>query len=141
MILKFKSHPMYDRNDMEDTTGAIFPGYDWTWLDGVTKVQIIEDTRLPDIRLQDSVDQYRQTPAGHYLEAAKHYADTHWVGMNPHIYNDHGDVDCKRDPIYRMCYIWKTNGKIELLAIGFLAEVYVLNDEGKTIDKIENPAW
>lgn len=137
MLLKFRSNAL---NNSDISIEDIVSAQDWTWVDDVAKVQMVE---LIDIPMMDAHfdDESLSDAQRVYIAARDHFADCHWVGINPNLWNHH-KPKWKRDMgKYQMCYVWKRNGKIDLLAIGFGAEVYLCNDEGKTIDNIQNPTY
>lgn len=133
MILKFRSNQFKSEDDQ-----IIFHGENWSWIDDIAKIQNVESVELPLSVEDDSEDIHI---ASCYMNPNDHFSDSHWVGVNPRLYNLHSPEACARDNKYSMYYIWKRNGKIELLAVGFLTEIYLLNDEGKTIDQIVNSNW
>lgn len=135
MILKFRSNAL---NNSDISIEDIVPAQDWTWLDDVAKVQMVELITIP--MEGESHADVPNVPLA-YINCTEHFADCHWVGINPSLWNHH-KPEWKRDMgKYQMCYVWKRNGKVDLLAIGFGCEIYLCNDEGKTIDSIQNPTY
>ena len=141
MILKFKSYPLLKLDKTINEETIVIPGTGWSWVDDVDRVQVVELINIP-FNVAGSGEKSTATALAHYENSDDHYANSYWVGVNPNQYNQISNDDCSRESTeFMMCYVWKRNSKIDLLAIGFLAEVYILNDEGKTIDRIEHPGW
>jgi hypothetical protein len=141
MILKFRSNELLSNEERESDgfRETIIPAQDWTWLDDVEKLQIVE---LIDIPIRDGLkSEDTSGVAQSYLNPMEYFADCHWVGIIPRLYNQHVPEWKRDNGRVMMCYVYKRNGKVDLLAVGFCAEIYLCNDEGKTIDSIQNPTY